>query len=229
MNTLPDISILPLEAPHCPGNVFSIISAGIFPCGQHPLRYLNKLLLSVGGKVKLGKAREEVLGQLFYLNAGGKHPGIQLKLPGLAMLCLGDNSSRHQAVKDAYVLWAQPLHLVYQDKPRLIDKQDISQPGRGEGSSHDNDDKKQLAEALDLKAIVYPGSGDESFRVELLMRLPLEEESAELISDMTKVKVRGAMVPPTSLRTEHHHYLPLLAKTDSDNELNIEVISAGVA
>jgi len=78
--------------------------------------------------VKPGEAREEALGQLLHLNAGGKRPGIELKLSGLSMLCLRDGPGRHQAVKDSYVLLAQPLDLVYKDKSRLVDKQDISQP-----------------------------------------------------------------------------------------------------
>jgi quercetin dioxygenase-like cupin family protein len=53
-----------MELPQCSGNVFGIAHAGVFPSHQHPLRYLNKLLLSVGGKVKLGEAGEEILGQL---------------------------------------------------------------------------------------------------------------------------------------------------------------------
>lgn len=55
-------------------------------------------------------------------------------------------------------------------------------------SSQSDEFKDKLAEILDLKPVVYPGrDSNERFRLELMMRLPLEEDSCQLISDMEKV------------------------------------------
>ncbi len=65
--------------------------------------------------------------------------------------------------------------------------------------SQDDEHKGQLAETLDLKAVVYAGHDSaESFRLEVLMRLPLEEDSCEFLSKAEKVRVSSSMVTPTS-------------------------------
>ncbi|GAI81414.1 unnamed protein product, partial [marine sediment metagenome] len=65
-------------------------------------------------------------------------------------------------------------------------------------ASHSDKGKDKLAEALDLKTIISPGHRNEPFRLEVLMKLPLDEDSCQLWADR-------AMVTPSSLRTEHHH------------------------
>jgi len=53
-----------MELPQRLGDVFGVVHAGVFPYGEHPLRYLNKLLLTVWGKMKLGETGQEFLKQL---------------------------------------------------------------------------------------------------------------------------------------------------------------------
>ncbi|MBA7481030.1 hypothetical protein ES707_16498 [subsurface metagenome] len=95
-------------------------------------------------------------------------------------------------------------------------------------ASQSNEDKEKLAEALDLKAVVYPGHDSaEPFRLEVMMRLPLEEDSCQFLSKPQKVTVSSTMVTPMSLRTEHHRHLPLLVRLNPDNQLDIETILVG--
>ncbi len=88
-------------------------------------------------------------------------------------------------------------------------------------ASQSDKDKDKLAEAMDLKTIVSPGHRNEPFSLEVLMKLPLDEDSLQL-------QAGRAMVTPSSLRTEHHHHLSLLIKANSDRELAIESVLAGV-
>jgi hypothetical protein len=62
-------------------------------------------------------------------------------------------------------------------------------------ASADEECKGMLAEFLDLKAVVYAGrNASKPFRVELLMKLPLEEDSSQFITKMTNVSGRPATV-----------------------------------
>jgi hypothetical protein len=76
-------------------------------------------------------------------------------------------------------------------------------------TSQTDDDKDKIAETLDLKAVVYPSDDSiERFRLEILMKLPLDEDSCRLISEMEKVKVSPSIVTPSSLCCARRRRLP---------------------